>query len=177
MEREVKTYRILLRAAELEVKRAQEEEEGTFFMRIHTILLLAFAVEAHMNHVGLSREPDWNDVERTKYRTQVSKRSAYLEWAGIDESDDRVVQLIRLFECRDQLAHGKTVTLNLDGDGPRFEMAGIAFPSQDWEQVASSPSELGAIWECCVSLMGDAHQRVFDAALAAGAPWSAHGYV
>lgn len=104
------TFSYLLNGAYSLFETAKEHGPGSDYCRISAVLFSAFAVEAHLNHIGEAKLSFWGIVEpKLPWR---DKLKLIVQQLGV-ESDfsKRPFQTIgELFKFRDKLAHGKSKT-------------------------------------------------------------------
>ena len=62
--RKVNTYYDMWRVSYWTMKQAEEEETGSFFQIMSSLVFTAFALEAYLNHVGNNVFDCWDDLER-----------------------------------------------------------------------------------------------------------------
>jgi len=60
-ERTVYTYNYLYSAAYRSLEQAEENEEGSFYNCMSSIILAAFCIEAYLNHIGSLLLPYWDE--------------------------------------------------------------------------------------------------------------------
>jgi hypothetical protein len=98
------------------------EGTGQGYRQIFAVLYSAFAVEAHLNHVGERCVPAWDIIERRLSVTEKLEVVAHHLGITIDNSRRPFQTLRDLFKFRNQLAHGRTHTYNVeseyDGESP-----------------------------------------------------------
>ena len=102
------TYAFLFHGAGSLFKSAKERPAGSGYCRIGAALFSAFAIEACVNHIGKDKLPSWNNIERKLSRKDRLKRIAKEIGLTIDESQRPFKTLEALFALRNNLAHGKT---------------------------------------------------------------------
>ena len=104
------TFSYLLNGATSLLKTAKEDIRGSNYCRVSAVMFSAFAVEAHLNHIGEAKLPFWKIVEpKLPWRNKLELVAQHL---GIilDDGKRPFQTLSDLFKFRDRLAHGKTTT-------------------------------------------------------------------
>ncbi|MHB1037565.1 MAG: hypothetical protein ACYC35_07575 [Pirellulales bacterium] len=87
---------------------AQANPLGSNYQRISAVLFSAFAVEAHLNHVGENRLPFWSIVEpKLPWRAKLDLIAQQLGF-DLDFGSRPFQTIIGVFRFRDRMAHGKT---------------------------------------------------------------------
>ncbi len=92
---------------ELERMLQDNDERGITFVCMSCLMMLAFAVEAKINFVGEKCVEDW--VEREAFKKKLKKVCKTLK-INLDEGHIRKTVYL-LQSCRDDVAHGKPLTL------------------------------------------------------------------
>jgi hypothetical protein len=104
------TFSYLLNGADSLAQTAKEHTPGSNYCRVSAVVFSAFAIEAHLNHIGEAKLSFWGIVEpKLPWR---AKLDLILEQLGIiaDFGKPPFQTLCDLFKFRDRLAHGKTTT-------------------------------------------------------------------
>ena len=104
------TFSYLLNGAHSLAQTAKDHEVGSNYCRISAVAFSAFAIEAHLNHIGEAMLPFWSIVEpKLPWR---AKLDLIVKQFGITpDFGKRPFQTLGdLFKFRDRLAHGKTTT-------------------------------------------------------------------
>ena len=113
--REVNTYVYLHDAAKNCIMRGAEEEDGSMFMFMSSLVLTAFTLEAYLNHVGpILIEEEWEKIAKDRSKDVWDKLNIIHGKLNlkIDLSRQPLQTVKKLFTFRDLLAHGKTEKLN-----------------------------------------------------------------
>jgi hypothetical protein len=113
------TFSYLLNGAHSLAQTAKDHAAGSNYCRISAVVFSAFAVEAHLNHIGEAKLSFWGIVEpKLPWR---AKLDLIVEQLGITpDFGKRPFQTLGdLFRFRDRLAHGKTTT-----EDKRYEYRG-----------------------------------------------------
>ncbi len=108
--RQVNTYYEMWRVSYWTLHRAEEEFKGSFFQIIASLIFTAFALEAYLNHVGKSIFECWDDLERLSPSAKINVIAEKLE-VKKDDSIRPFQTVKKLFEFRNDVAHGKTILL------------------------------------------------------------------
>lgn len=102
------TFSYLLNGAWSLLETAKEHRPGCNFCRLSSALFAAFAVEAHLNHVGEIKLPFWNVVERKiSWKDKIAIVAQHIG-VDVDYGCRPFQSLNTLFAFRDKLAHGRT---------------------------------------------------------------------
>lgn len=109
-EREVRTFADLGHGVDVLIKKAEQDEEGSYYTIMGGLLLTAFTFEAYLNHLGDKRLSDWEKKESLKV---MDKYSVLCKDLGITpEFSRRPYQTVKaLFTFRNSIAHGKSQIL------------------------------------------------------------------
>jgi len=114
------TFSYLLNGAYSLAKSAREDPEGSNYRRISAVLFSAFAIEAHLNHIGEVKLPFWSVVEpKLPWRVKLELIAQQLGVA-LDYGRRPFQSLSDLFKFRDKLAHGKTETAESSYEYQRY---------------------------------------------------------
>jgi hypothetical protein len=106
------TFSYLLNGAHSLFQTAKEHDPGSNYCRISAALFSAFAVEAHLNHIGETKLAFWGIVERKlAWRNKLDLIAQQLE-VELDFGRRPFQTIGELFSFRDKLAHGKSITLD-----------------------------------------------------------------
>jgi hypothetical protein len=104
------TFSYLLNGAHSFLLTAKEHSPGSKYCRVSAVLFSAFAVEAHLNHIGEIKLAFWQIVEPKlgwRYKFELIAQQLEIE---IDSGKRPFQTLVEVFKFRDRLAHGKTTT-------------------------------------------------------------------
>jgi len=90
--------------------KAKKNSEGSYYQLMASLIFTAFTLEAFLNHIGQSIFKCWNDLEQL---SPLRKLNLITEKLGIKKDDsERPFQTVsELFKFRNNVAHGKTVSL------------------------------------------------------------------
>ena len=111
--RQVNTYNELWRVSYWTMHRAEEEHEGSFFQIMASLIFTAFTLEAYLNHVGKSIFECWDDLERLSPSAKINVIAEQLK-VKKDDSKRPFQTVKRLFDFRNDVAHGKTILLKTE---------------------------------------------------------------
>lgn len=141
-ERPVHTYAELWHASDCVLKAGLKNPEGSTWQFLSSIVLVAFAFEAYLNHIGPAHVATWPESQRRSPWNKFIKISATLAVEfplGIDERPLRTIH--ELFEFRNSLAHGRSdvLTEEYEREAPHGlesidKDLGIR-PKTDWETL------------------------------------------
>jgi len=111
-ERQVHTYAELWYTSKVLLQKGIGEPDGSFHQFMASLVLTAFSFEAFLNHIGkkLFKSHAWAAIERLSPKEKLHVIAELLN-VQIDYGA-RPWQIIKtLFDFRNSIAHGKTVTL------------------------------------------------------------------
>jgi len=108
--RTVHTYAELWHGSRVLLERAEAEAKGSFWVRMSSLLLTAFTLEAYLNHIGPKLFTSWTTLE---VLPPLGKLDVVCEKLNLSfPAKQRPRQTIdELFRFRNLLTHGKTVIL------------------------------------------------------------------
>jgi hypothetical protein len=134
------TYVYCWIAARQALKRAQEEERGSFYFNMMAGIFAAFTVEAFLNHLGRQQVSEWKEFERKlgpREKLVLLRRVLHF---SADHSKRPFQTLYKMFRLRDALAHGRTATVatDLGVENPEDESAN--YPEPDWKKLCTLES-------------------------------------
>lgn len=106
---QLNTYVYLHNAADWALEQAQKDEEGRFYNCMSANLMLAFCVEAYLNHVCEKLLPFWNEEMKKDLRMESKLRivASYLK-IGLDYSKRPFQSLKDIWKFRNLVVHAKT---------------------------------------------------------------------
>jgi hypothetical protein len=145
-ERIVHVYAELWHASKCVLEVGKRDATGATWQFLSSSLLTAFAFEAYLNHVGAGAyasqgltSESWATIERLSPLDKYDQLRDLLQADGPIERGQRPLQtIVRLFDVRNKLAHGKTVTLSTqqdrDIDDQLDDFLGQR-PLTDWETL------------------------------------------
>jgi hypothetical protein len=110
--RTVHTYAELWHASDCLLKAGIENERGSSWQFLSSLMLTAFTFEAYLNHVGAATFKCWPDIDQLPPR---SKLQLLCEELGVEFPEGygtRPLQTIsKLLNFRNTLAHGRSVEI------------------------------------------------------------------
>ncbi|QIB67035.1 hypothetical protein [Kineobactrum salinum] len=109
-ERHVRTYTELWHTSFVLLELGKEDERGRHHKLMGSLVFTAFAFEAYLNHLGPSLFETWSHIERLSPK---AKFEVLAERVGLKADFGCRPQqtIIRLFGFRNDIAHGKSITL------------------------------------------------------------------
>ncbi len=115
------TYSYLLNGAYNAIETAREYRTGSNYQRLSAILFAAFALEAHLNHVGEQKLQSWADIERKLNPDQKLALVAEVIGFNVDRSRRPFQNFREIFQFRNYFAHGRTESIErtVNDDLPR----------------------------------------------------------
>jgi hypothetical protein len=130
------------------MERSQAEQKGSYWLWMGSLIFTAFSFEAYLNHVGTKVFACWNIFEKAV--SPDGKLDILCEKLGIDlkKGEPPRQTVHKLFEFRNKLAHGRTVTLEpkqppYDAD-ENFEKIIEERPLTVWEEYCTAGNVLRA---------------------------------
>ncbi|MBE7367675.1 hypothetical protein [Ramlibacter pallidus] len=113
---------------------ARESRDGQLYTCMSALIYSAFMLEAYLNHLGRLRHENWERIER-----RYSKRRKYMLFAEAARLSPTMEErpyssLVRLFDFRDSMAHGRTVTEQVEVEVAHGESIASALPGAEWQQ-------------------------------------------
>jgi hypothetical protein len=140
-ERSVIAYSEFWHASWCLLEQGRSQEGGSYYQFMGSLVFTAFTFEAYLNHVGpkVFQSHVWNGVERLNPK---DKLKAVAEALGLDiEFGRRPWQVVKkLFDFRNDIAHGKSIVLKGESTVPLSEYKGMNpwdFLKTDWEKFCS----------------------------------------
>lgn len=109
-EREVRTFADLAHGAEVLIMKTEQDQKGSYYTIMSSLLLTAFTFEAYLNHLGDKTIKFWEEIESIKI---MDKYSVLCKELGINpDFSRRPYQTLKsLFRFRNSIAHGKSKIL------------------------------------------------------------------
>ena len=106
-EREVRTFADLAHGADVLIMKTEQDQKGSYYTTMSSLLLTAFTFEAYLNHLGDKTIKFWEEIEPIKV---MDKYSVLCKELGIkSDFSRRPYQTLRsLFKFRNSIAHGKS---------------------------------------------------------------------
>lgn len=109
-EREVRTFADLAHGADVLIMKTEQEQKGSYYTTMSSLLLTAFTFEAYLNHLGDKTIKFWEEIEPIKVMDKYSVLCKELELRP--DFSRRPYQTLRsLFRFRNSIAHGKSQIL------------------------------------------------------------------
>src|SRR5262245_8616799 len=105
------TYSYLLNGAENAIETAREYPTGGNYQFASAILFCAFAIEAHLNHIGEEKLECWADIEKKLGPEQKLDLIAELIAFKVDRSRRPFQSIREIFKFRNYFAHGRTESI------------------------------------------------------------------
>ena len=132
-----KTFVYMRTGARHMLELAKASRDGQLYTCVSSLVLSAFMLEAYLNHLGRLKNPDWDAIERKYPKKQKFQMFAEKAGLNITLSDRPYRSLVTLFDYRDSMAHGRTVTEDID-TGIQIESSiSAAIPGAEWQQFAT----------------------------------------
>jgi hypothetical protein len=154
---QINTFARIFQVAKWTLKQASEEEKGSTHNCLAALVFLAFTLEAYVNHMAVSRIPDWPSIERNL--GQQRRLRLLLSKVGLDPSfEERPFRSVaELVEIRDQLAHGRTVEIREETQDEGDINDGFTPAQANWEKAAN-PIAVKAYLEDVRTIVGMIHE-------------------
>ena len=131
------TYVYCRIAAREALKRAENERDGALYSCMTAGVFASFTVEAYLNHLGQSRVQDWDAIERKLGpREKLARLREELKLSA-DESRRPFQTLQKMLRLRDALAHGKTVTEDVDRIVRKQPQDEVHWPEPEWKRLCA----------------------------------------
>jgi len=109
-ERQVNTYAYMWQASNVMLDKAKKDPEGSDFQLMASLIFTAFTLEAYLNHIGQRIFKCWNALEQLSPSRKLNVIAEKLEVEK--DNGKRPFQTVsNLFKFRNDLAHGKSVSL------------------------------------------------------------------
>lgn len=114
---------------------ARGSQDGQLYTCLSCMVLTAFMLEAYFNHLGQLSHTNWKEVERKLPKAK--KFARFSKDAGLTPKMDcrPYSSLIRLFAFRDAMAHGRTLTEEIDMEFDFDESIAKSLPGPSWQQL------------------------------------------
>nr|SPS05723.1 conserved protein of unknown function [Candidatus Nitrotoga fabula] len=137
--REVHTFVDLNHGADILIKNAEFQPEGSFYTTMSALLLTAFTFEAYLNHLNYLLDENcklWEEEETVKVLDKYTAICKNLDFTP-DKSRRPYQTLINLFRFRNSIAHGKSKRLEISKDVHIDENPSRHDPKETWEKYCS----------------------------------------
>ena len=135
-EREVRTFVDLSHGSDVMMKLAQENERGSYYTAMSSLLLRAFTFEAYLNHLGSQKAEYWPEIDsiRVMYKYAVLCKMLSVS----PDFSRRPYQTVGLlFKFRNAIAHGKSVVLKNSKDISSDDDPYKHIPKAAWEEYGT----------------------------------------
>ena len=116
------------------LEEARENEKGSYFNLMVTLVFSAFTIEAYLNHLGTKVIPFWSTIERSLSPSKKLEIIAVQLAKPIDYGRRPFQSFKSIFRLRDFLAHGRkeyvaeeSIQILSDGDKPKL-------PEAEWQK-------------------------------------------
>ena len=116
---------------------AKASPDGRIYTCVSALVLSAFMIEAYLNHLGRVKRPDWDSVERKYPKTRKFLMFANEVGLTVSLSDRPYQSLATLFTYRDSMAHGRTITEEVDAEVQSGFSFSTAIPGAEWQEFAT----------------------------------------
>ena len=113
IKREIKTFWDLNHASSVLLEKTKEDKNGSYYTTMASIIFTAFTFEAYLNHLGNLKIKFWNEIDRIKVMSKYQVLCKEFN-ISIDQSRRPYQTLKKLFEFRNELAHGKSKILSFN---------------------------------------------------------------
>lgn len=110
--RQVNTYARMWHASYVLLYKGQEDERGSTWQFMASLTFTAFTLEAYLNHLGAKLFQCWADVESLSPQKKLNLVCEHLGLKA-DYSRPPYQSVKNLFKFRNEIAHGKSVTIEL----------------------------------------------------------------
>ena len=114
------TYAENMKAAEHFMSTAQEDSLGQRWNLVAAVAFSAFSIEAFINHVGELQIENWREWDSSIRPNTEAK----LERLQVSLSKSSKVNFTELFQLRDMIAHGRTITISKNVRKPQNNLKG-----------------------------------------------------
>lgn len=155
-EREVRTFADLFHASLVMLKKAEEDERGSNYTNMASLLFAAFTFEAYLNHLGALQIEYWPEIESIKV---MDKYSCLCKDLGIKSSKSKrpYQTLSKLFRFRNSLAHGKTQILKKEVKVDPSTDPWKHTPKTDWEEFCTHENAV-RVRDDIAAIVGELHK-------------------
>ena len=143
-ERKVITYSDFWRTSEYLLERGQDEERGSYFLFLSSLVFSAFSLEAFLNHVGEHLFSSWDDLEKLKTKAKIKIIAEKLN-IKIDYGDTPWQIIPEIIGFRNKVAHGKNTLLKREKNiaaNDKYEEIMHEFLFADWQNYATEKNAL-----------------------------------
>jgi hypothetical protein len=137
VKREVITYSILWQVCIDAFNEYKDHIEGRYFKLITAMVFSAFCLEAYLNHVGRMYFPYWMEEEKEKSPEEKLEMISDKLGMTLDFSKRPFQTFGKIFWFRNNVAHGKTEYLSMEGVGKFLSYEDPPLPNTEWETLVS----------------------------------------
>ena len=138
-ERDVRTYAEMWHTSGWLLKVGQENPMGSNHQFRASLVFTAFTLEAYLNHIGSKLFKSWDDLERLGPKEKLSIIAEHIG-LGIDYSRRPWQVMKELFGFRNDIAHGKSITLTTSEAVPLKKHTDTIYPQfirTKWEKYCN----------------------------------------
>ena len=144
-ERQLITYSDFWKTSKFLLESGQQDERGSYFQFLGSLIFCAFTFEAFLNHIGEYLFTSWPQLERNL--SSRAKLALIAEKLGfVVNYGELPWQIIpELLGFRDKIAHGKNEMLRLEKIVPHddsYEELLHEFMFADWQKFASEENAI-----------------------------------
>jgi len=116
---------------------AKASRDGQLYTCLSALVLSAFMIEAYLNHLGRLKKSDWDSLERRYPKTRKFQMFADEAKLAISLNERPYKSLVTLFAYRDSMAHGRTVTEEVDAEVQSGLSISASIPGAEWQEFAT----------------------------------------
>jgi hypothetical protein len=147
VERQVHTYAEMLHTARSLLIMGKNQEEGSFFQFMSSLVFSAFTLEAYLNHLGDKLFRCWDKLERGLSPMDKLHIIAEKIELNIDLGKRPFQSLNELFKFRNSLAHGKSEVVTEEKTISSNAVADYLFytPLTKWEEYCNQENASKAL--------------------------------
>ncbi|MGZ8946750.1 MAG: hypothetical protein ACXW1W_15170 [Methylococcaceae bacterium] len=131
-EREIRTFTDLAHGADVLIMKTEQDQKGSYYTTMSSLLLTAFTFEAYLNHLGDKTIKFWEEIEPIKV---MDKYSELCKELGVNpDFSRRPYQTLKsLFKFRNSIAHGKSKILKETKAVSPLDDPHTHAPRTEWE--------------------------------------------
>lgn len=116
---------------------AKASPDGQLYTCVSALVLSAFMIEAYLNHLGRLKRSDWDSIERKYPKTRKFLMFANEAQLTVSLNERPYQSLATLFAYRDSMAHGRTVTEEVDAEVQSGLSISASIPGAEWQEFAT----------------------------------------
>ena len=132
-EREVRTFADLAHGADVLIMKTEQDQKGSYYTTMSSLLLTAFTFEAYLNHLGNKTIKFWEEIEPIKVMDKYLVLCKELDLRP--DFSRRPYQTLRaLFKFRNSIAHGKSQILKETKAVSSKDDPHAHSPRTEWEE-------------------------------------------